>query len=366
MIIVDAHQDLAWNILSFGRDYTRCVAETRRAEAGSLTIEVTDDTLLGYPEYQRGQVAIVFATLFAPPKRFVTTEWEKISYLNLIEAASLYRAQLDIYHRLVDEHPDKFQIIYEYEDLQRIIHFWKDIKSDQEKNAKGNPVGLVILMEGAECISDLAELEYWWHAGVRIISPAWAGNRFCGGTGEPGPLTSDGIALLEHMAEYGFTLDVSHMDEKALLQALDIFPLQIIASHSNALGLLKGSESNRHLSDRVIQGIAERNGIIGIVPFNSFLKTGWRKGDRREDVSLSDVVAQIDYVCQITGNAYHVGIGTDFDGGFGLQSVPPEIGSIADIQKLTPRLMESGYTIDDVELIMSRNWIRMLTNTLSD
>ncbi len=366
MIIVDAHEDLAWNILSFGRDYTRSVTDTRRAETGSLTIGVTDDTLLGYPEYQRGQVAIVFATLFASPERFVPTEWDKISYVNPIEAANLYRAQMDIYHRLVDEHPDKFQIVYKYDDLQRILHIWKDIHYDDEMDKSGNPVGLVILMEGAECISDLAELENWRHAGVRIIAPAWAGNRFCGGTGEPGPLTADGIALLEHLAEFGFTLDVSHMDEKALLQALDIFPLQIIASHSNALGLLKGSESNRHLSDRAIRGIIERDGIIGIVPFNSFLKTGWKRGDQREEVSLADVVAQIDYICQITGDVYHVGIGTDFDGGFGLQSVPPEIDSIADIQALTPRLMEIGYTMDDIELIMSKNWIRMLTNSLPD
>ena len=54
MLIVDAHQDLAWNMLSFGRDYTRPVAETRRIEAGGLAPQVNGDALLGWPEYQKG------------------------------------------------------------------------------------------------------------------------------------------------------------------------------------------------------------------------------------------------------------------------------------------------------------------------
>ncbi len=60
--------------------------------------------------------------------------------------------------------------------------------------------------------------------------------------------------------------------KKLLLQALDSYPGPIIASHANALALLKGSNSNRHLTDRVIQGLLERDGMIGIVPANSFLR----------------------------------------------------------------------------------------------
>ena len=66
---VDAHQDLAWNILTFGRDYTLSAAETRQREAGGLAPQVNGDTLLGYPDYMRGNVALVFATLFAAPVR---------------------------------------------------------------------------------------------------------------------------------------------------------------------------------------------------------------------------------------------------------------------------------------------------------
>jgi len=59
MLIVDAHEDLAWNMLTFGRDYTLPVAKTRQCEQGSETPKRNGDTLLGWPEYQRGQVGII-------------------------------------------------------------------------------------------------------------------------------------------------------------------------------------------------------------------------------------------------------------------------------------------------------------------
>jgi membrane dipeptidase len=154
------------------------------------------------------------------------------------------------------------------------------------------------------------------------------------------------------------------MDEKAALQALEAYPGQIMASHSNALALLKGSESNRHLSDRLIHGLVERDGIIGIVPFNAFLQTGWRRSDHREGITCRHVVAQIDYICQLAGDAHHAGIGSDFDGGFGLQCLPSDLDTIADLQKLAPLLGEKGYSDEDIAAIMGRNWLRFLEQVL--
>jgi membrane dipeptidase len=78
------------------------------------------------------------------------------------------------------------------------------------------------------------------------------------------------------------------------------------------------------------------------------------------------VVDHIDYVCQLAGDASHVGIGTDFDGGFGLQSVPGEIDSIADLQKLIPLLKKRGYTDDDTAAIMGDNWLNKIRETLPE
>jgi membrane dipeptidase len=221
-------------------------------------------------------------------------------------------------------------------------------------------------MEGAEGVRDPAELEEWYLRGVRIIGPAWAGTRFCGGTREPGGLTDEGYALLDHMAEYHLTLDLSHMDEKAALQALDTYPGAIIASHANALALLKDSNSNRHLTDKVIQGLLERNSVIGIVPANGFLRPQWKESGGRATVSLEAFVAHIDYICQMAGNADHVGIGSDFDGGFGLQSVPGAIDTIADLRKIIPILEQRGYTEADVAAILGKNWLVHLQNTLPE
>jgi membrane dipeptidase len=224
----------------------------------------------------------------------------------------------------------------------------------------------MILMEGAEGVREPAELEDWYLRGVRIIGPAWVETRFCGGTGEPGPLTKEGYALLERMAEYKFTLDLSHMDEQAALQALDTYQGPIIASHANALALLKDSNSNRHLTDRVIQGLLDRGGTIGIVPSNGFLRPGWKDAGGRDTVTLDYFVAQIDYICQFAGDALHTGIGSDFDGGFGLQSVPTEIDNIADLRKIIPILFQKGYTEANISAILGGNWLAHLQNTLPE
>jgi membrane dipeptidase len=360
MLIVDAHEDLAWNMLTFGRDYTLSAAETRRREQGSEAPKQNGDTLLGWPEYQRGQVGLVFSTLFVAPARRRLGEWDSQIYRDFSEANARYRAQLESYHRLVDRHPDRFRLVQTRTDMQDVLNQWKQPSTEE------HPVGLVVLMEGAEGVLEPAELAFWWQAGVRLIGPAWIGTRYCGGTREPGPLTPEGYALLDGMAEHGFVLDISHMDEQAAQQALDYYPQAVVATHANAMALLKGLDTNRHLSDQVIRQLVARGGVIGVVPTNAFLKPGWREGDPRQEVTLQHVVAQIDYMCQLAGDAHHVGLGSDFDGGFGLQSVPLEIDNIADLQKLAPLLAEKGYTDAHLAAIFGENWISLLKRTLPD
>ena len=393
MLIVDAHEDLAWNMLTFERDYTRSALETRRREAGSLTPARNDDTLLGWKEYQRGGVGIIFASLFASPVRALAGEWEILQYHDARGANRLYHAQIDLYERLADENSDKFRLIRWRKDLEQTLADWKERiaelsaevedasqRPETEQESQSEPpedlregeslvepaIGLALLMEGADAILEAAEVEVWWERGVRMIGPAWRSTAYCGGTLEPGPLTPQGFELLERMADLGMGLDLSHMDEKAVLQALDFYPGVLFASHSNAASLLKNMSSNRHLSDRVIRGIIERNGVIGIVPFNGFLKSGWKRGDHRQEVHIEDILKQIDHICQMAGDAQHVGFGTDFDGGFGLQSVPPGIDSIADLRKLIPALKEKGYTTTDVSAVMGENWLRVLKQVLPE
>lgn len=353
-LLVDAHQDIAWNMLNFGRNTIHSVAETRQRETGGPTPERNGDTLLGWDAYQQGNVALVFGTLFISPARAAMGIWDNQAYTKPEQARRNSMAQLDIYRRLADEQSEKFRLIRSRSELDEHLGLWQP----------GHPLGLVLLMENAEGVRDPDELAEWWELGLRIIGPAWSGTRFCGGTHEPGPLTKEGHALLEAMADLGFTLDLSHMDRQAALQALDRYPGPIIASHANPLRMLKGSDSNRHLGDEVIDGIFARDGVIGVVPYNPFLKTGWRESDGRQAISMELIIDHIDYYCQRAGDARHVGFGSDFDGGFGVQRVPAGIDSIADLQKLAPILEARGYNTDNVAAVFGGNWITHLRKTL--
>lgn len=361
MLIIDAHQDLAWNILTYGRDYTRSVSETRRLEAGTDIPARNGDSLIGWPEYQRGRVAVVFSTLYATPARKKEV-WDTVVYKDSESAHRLYRDQIDVYRKLADSHPDKFRLISSTSELDSVIGHW----STPELDSSGHPVGLIYLMEGADGIRSPHELSMWWDLGLRMIGLAWTGTRYCGGTGEPGPLTDEGRQLISAMADYNFILDLSHMDEAAAYESLDRYEGPVMATHANCAALMRGSETNRHLPDDVIRGLIEREGVIGVIPLNTFLKAGWlrKNGSRRDEVPLDALIAHIDHICQLAGNSEHAAIGSDFDGGFGLQSIPPELDSIADLPLIAKKLMERGYTETDAANVLGGNWLRFLRRNL--
>lgn len=370
MIIIDAHEDIAWNVLTFQRDYTRSVSETRTLEVGSEAPARNGDTLLGWPEWVRGRVGLIMATLFAAPSRRCKGSWDVVCYADPQAAHRLYWTQLDVYRRLEDQHPDKFRLVADGAALDEVLEGWRNYPvADGDEGSwevAAPPIGLVLLMEGADGIRDPGELERWYQAGLRIIGPAWSATRYAGGTWEPGGFTREGHTLLEAMADLGMALDVSHLSDEGVQQALDRYPGQILASHSNARALLADSaEPQRHLSDPIIRAIAEREGVIGIAIYNFFLSGAWRPADGREGVSLDHVAAQIDHVCQVTGSATHVGIGTDFDGGFGLQGVPAGLDSVADLGLIGGALKSRGYEQNDIDAVLWGNWARLLKHTLA-
>ncbi len=358
LLIVDSHEDLAWNALTFGRDYMRSVAETRALEAGGPVPERNGNTLLGYPEWVRGRVAVVFATLFAMPERWKTAAWEP-AYRTPAEARVMYSAQMDHYQRWVDEHSTQLKLIGGRSDLELVLATWRPGEA-------GSPIiGLLPLMEGAEGIANPSELEDWVRRGVRAIGPAWASNAYCGGTAEPGGLTQLGQELLEDMESLGLILDLSHMDEAAALPALDRYSGVVMASHSNVRKLVpEHPKPNRHLSDETIARLAERQAVIGIVPYNPFLRGDWTTAMGKQAVSIVRVLDQIDHVCQVVGDAAHVGIGSDFDGGPGLEKVPAEIDTIADLHLLRAGLEQRGFTPAEVQGIFSGNWLNLLRRSL--
>lgn len=353
-MIVDAHFDLAWGTVALGRDYRRSAAETRRLERDAPWAAQVGQAVVGLPDWRRGGVGLVFATLYAAPERLRVHEWERLSYANPDEAHRLYGEQLDLYRRIEEDHPGDFALIRSAAELAAHESSWE---------SETSPVGLVILMEGADAIREPDEVEAWAERGVRIVAPAWGATRYAGSSKEPGRLTADGRRLLGRMADLGLILDVSHLSEAATQDAVADYEGAIIASHSNPRTLLpEVEEPERHLSDAMIRTLAERDGVIGAHLFAKFLVPGWRPGDPRPP--LTTVLDHIDHVCQVTGDVRHVGIGSDLDGGFGLEGIPASLDTIADLRLIGNGLAARGFAADEVDAVLGENWLRLLRRSL--
>jgi len=109
---IDAHEDLAWNINHFQRDYSRSAFETRQLEANTSIPAANGDTMLGWPEYNQASVRIVFGTLFAAPaKPNQDASSDHEGYHSPAEANQFYWNQLEIYHKLCDEKPHAFRLV---------------------------------------------------------------------------------------------------------------------------------------------------------------------------------------------------------------------------------------------------------------
>jgi membrane dipeptidase len=356
-LVVDGHEDIAWNALSFGRDYRHSADWIRQKEKGTQILAQNGSTLLGKSDWRNGHVAVIFGTLFAAPHRKALGDWDNQSYSSPHEAHQLLTAQTRYYKDLAEFDPD-FVLIQYQSDLEKTLAAWNAPHETEEL-----PIGIVILMEGADAILTPESVYDWYDNGVRLIGPSWVGTRYAGGTHEPGPLTSLGRELLTHMQKLNLVLDFSHLAEEACYNSLDLFDGTIVATHANPRRFLP---SDRGLSDEMISLISERDGVIGIVPYNRFLRPGWNREMPRELVTLDTLIEAVDYVCQLTGSARHVGIGTDFDGGFGVEQTPHGINTIADISKIAGLLGSRGYIDSDISHIMSENWLRILRKTLPD
>ena len=356
-MIFDAHEDIAWNALTFGRDYTRAAHETRRleAEAGAMAPTVNGEATLGLPDWLLGRVAVIVGSVFVSPARRSFGAWDALIYETPHEAYQQALRQVDYYRRLADECA-RIDLIEDRAGLDAVLSTW-----GEGTDITDHHVGIILSIEGADPIIVPEQAEEWYARGVRAVGLSWVGTRYAGGTGEPGPLTRLGRELLEVMADRRMVLDLSHAAEEAYLEAIDRYEGLVIASHSNPH---RFCPTDRGLSDAMIARMAERDGVIGVVLYNSFLKPGWRMGDRKDAVRLADVTAAIDHICQVTGSARHAGLGSDFDGGFGAQHIPDELDTVADLWSIGAGLAERGYAPPDIEAILSGNFLRVFRAAL--
>ena len=345
--IVDAHLDLAENVTLFGRDLTLRVAEIRVLEK-----RTTRQATVSLPELQQGRIAVVIATVTAGfLAKDVGEDFEPSTalYRTPEEAQAQALSQIKLYESWQNQ--GRVRLIKSAGDLEHHLQLWQN---------DGKP-GLVMLMEGADPIVQVRDLPGWWQRGLRMIGLTFGDTKYGIGVGggstifKQGGLTPEGVDLLEHMAQLGFIWDISHLTEEGIWQGLDLKYARVCASHANARALIP---TDRHLSDEVIRAVAQRNGVIGLVLYNGFLELRWKQ-DKTIPVSLDQHVRRhAQYIANLT-DWNHVGIGSDLDGGLGLEESPLEIDTVADLYKvgaIVPAEVQEG--------VLSSNWLNFLRRSL--
>jgi membrane dipeptidase len=348
--IVDGHLDLAENVTLFGFDLTTSLAERRRKEN-----RTSRQATVSLPELERGGVVVTCATVTAG---FLAEDVVGVSedflprstiYSTPEEAEAQALKQIALYESWQRE--GRVRLLKSVTDLEHHLELWRDDRTP----------GLVLLMEGADPIVQVGDLAKWWRLGLRMIGLTYGDTTYGKGVGggstefKRGGLTDEGFALLDGMARHGFIWDVSHLAEEGVWQGLDRGFPRVCASHANARAL---TPTDRHLSDDVIRAIGERDGVIGLVLYNGFLDPRWRS-DRSVVVSLNDQLRRhAEHIAAICGWS-HVGIGSDLDGGLGLEESPVEIETVADLCKVG-----DVVPADAREGVLGANWLRFLRASL--
>jgi membrane dipeptidase len=353
MFTIDAHLDLSMNAMEWNRDLRKTVFEIREREK-----ELTDKPdrakgTVAFPELRKGNVGLVVATQIA---RYVAPGNPLPGWHSPEQAWAQTQAQLAWYKAM--EECDEMKMIKDIGELEQHVALWMNSDSNDTK-----PVGYILSLEGADSLVTLQHIERACEHGLRAIGPAHYGpGRYANGTDATGHLTDRGKALLKEMERLNMILDVTHLCDDAFWDAMEIFHGHVWASHNNCRALVN---HNRQFSDEQLKVLIERGAVIGAPMDAWMIVPDWIRGEslpERMNCNLEKVIDHIDHICQLAGNALHVGIGSDLDGSFGKEQSPYDLETIADLQKIPSLLQKRRYTQENITNMMHGNWLRFLRN----
>ena len=354
MLMVDAHLDLAMNVLEWNRDLKLPVAEIRAREEGLTDKPDRGKGVVSLPALRQGNIGLVVATQIA---RYVARETSLPGWHSPEQAWAQTQGQLAWYQAM--ENAGEMRQIRDLDGLENHLAHWNDASVAAEKK----PIGFIQSLEGADSLIDLSYLEKAYRSGLRALGPAHYGpGRYAMGTGMEEGLTVAGRELLKEMASLNIILDVTHLTDKGFTEAMDIFDGHIWASHHNCRALVN---HQRQLSDEQIRMLIDRGAVIGGVMDAWMLTDGWVRGQSdplQTGTNLARLIDHYDHICQIAGNSRHIAIGSDLDGAFGKEQSPYDLDTIADLQKLPGLLTARGYSTEDIEGITFGNWLRFIRN----
>jgi membrane dipeptidase len=379
MLTFDLHLDLAMSAVQYNRDLLLSVTDCRRSEAG-IEGKSRGHNTVTFPEMRRGHVGLCIATVLARVQygsgHGTGLRTHEIAYAIAQGMLAYYRQleRMGVCHLIrtaadLDAGAAAWQAAIGPEPAQRSAAGPQSQSSpttpdDAAATATGGPpFGFILGTEGADCVVSPSQLPLWWEDGLRAVSLVHYGvSKYAHGTGADGPLTADGRALLDAMNEIGAVLDVTHQCDASFWESLERFKGPVLASHQNCRALVPGG---RQMSDDQLRALIERDAIVGPALDNWMLYPGYVRGETPNTaVQLADYVEHIDHICQLAGNARHVAIGSDLDGGYGYEQTPHDLNTIADLQRVPDMLRERGYSPDDVADIMAGNAIRFFRGAL--
>lgn len=351
MLIFDAHLDLSLNALEFNRDLRLPVATIRQGEKGMTDLQAREGATVSFPEMRKGNVGICVATLIggcmkpaapvgswnSPPQAWAMTQGQMAWYRAMEEDGALRQ-------------------LLSWADVENHLAEWQ---ADRENT----PIGYILSLEGTDSFRTLDDLDYAVEThGLKAVGPAHYGEgRYALGHDQSGPLSEKGRELVRKMDSHGLILDVTHLCDETMRDALEIYEGPVWASHHNCRALV---DDPRQLSDEQIKILAEKGAVIGVA-FDIWMAVpGWiRRKTKHPDIpeaTMEAVANHVDHVAQLLGTTKHTGIGTDLDGGFGIEQGPRDLDTIDDLQVFCEILEKRGYSRADLEGIFHQNYLDFL------
>lgn len=355
--LIDGHNDLPWALRqTYGNDPHAVDLATNLDASTSLHTDI--------PRLRAGGVGAQFWSVYVPAS------------LTPTEAAKATFEQIDTVYRLVAAYPSAFEIATTADDIVRIHRAGK--------------IASLIGMEGGYSIDDsLGLLRQFHEAGARYITlthsktTTWADSA----TDAPkwGGLSPFGEQVVKEMNRLGMMVDLSHVSEETMLDAIRVSDAPVIFSHSSARAV---TDHARDVPDSVLRLMPEDGGVVMVTFVPGFVSeqvrqwganrageearlkslnpgdpaavtTGlkaWTDAHPTPTASISDVADHIDHVRKVAG-IDHVGLGGDFDG---VDSLPVGLGGVDTYPALLAELMKRGWTEADIRKLAGENMLRVM------